>query len=660
MCGIAGFIGGGPGGRQAQAVLRRMTDAIAHRGPDDDGAWHDEEAGVALGFRRLSIIDLSLAGHQPMASASGRFVTIYNGEIYNYRDLRAELEAAGAAPLWRGHSDTEVMLAAIERWGVVGAIERLNGMFALAVWDRQRRVLTLARDRLGEKPLYYGRMGGVFLFGSELKALTEHPAFERVVDREALTQFLRYNYVPVPRSIWRGIFKLPPAHFIEIDAQGRTLAAPAAYWDFGAVASAGAADPLPDTPALIDDLETLLKDAVLRRMEADVPVGAFLSGGVDSSAIVALMQAQSARPVRTFTIGFDDPQYDEADHARAVAGHLGTDHVTLNVTGRDALDIVPSLPRMWDEPFSDSSQIPTHLVSALTRRSVTVSLSGDGGDELFGGYNRYVSGLRLWRRAAHLPGPMRRLLARTLQHRFSAGMASAAMRAVPARHRQLGLADRLPKLGQVIAEDSPDAVYRRLVSHMADPAAIVIGGAEPAGAGPDDPGFADFRQTMMYLDTLTYLPDDILAKVDRASMAVSLEARVPFLDHRLVEFAWRLPMSAKIRAGKGKWILRALLDRYVPRTLIDRPKMGFAIPIQAWLAGPLRDWAEALLDESRLRAEGFFEPASVRRLWSEQLRRGGRHAQLWDLLMFQAWWADQGGGGAAQSGEVAAPAAVRA
>jgi asparagine synthase (glutamine-hydrolysing) len=660
MCGIAGFIGGGPAGRQAKAVLRAMTDAIAHRGPDDQGAWHDEEAGVALGFRRLSIIDLSMAGHQPMASASGRFVTVYNGEIYNYRDLRAELEAAGAAPVWRGHSDTEVMLAAFERWGVAGALERLNGMFALAVWDRQRRVLTLARDRLGEKPLYHGRMGETFLFGSELKALTAHPAFERNLDREALTLYLRYNYVPAPRSIWRGISKLLPAHYLEIDAHGRALGAPSPYWNFHEVARAGAAEPLPDTPALVDDLEILLKDAVARRMEADVPVGAFLSGGVDSSTIVALMQAQSERPVRTFTIGFDDPQYDEAAHARAVAAYLGTDHVTLEVTGRDALDVVPRLPAMWDEPFSDSSQIPTHLVSALTRRSVTVSLSGDGGDELFGGYNRYISGLRMWRRAAHLPGPMRRLLARALQHRYSAGMAGAMMRALPARHRQLGLADRLPKLGQVIAEGSPDAVYRRLVSHMTDPAAMVIGGAEPPGDGGGAPDFADFRQKMMYVDTLTYLPDDILTKVDRASMAVSLEARVPFLDHRVVEFAWRLPMSAKIRGGQGKRILRALLDRYVPRALIERPKMGFAVPVEAWLKGALRDWAEALLDETRLRSEGFFDAAAVRRLWAEQLRRGGHHAQLWDLLMFQSWWAEHGASGASASGAPSERAAVGA
>lgn len=641
MCGFAGFLA--PSGTAAQdlAVLCGMTAAIAHRGPDDSGAWFDADAGVALGHRRLSIIDLSPAGHQPMASPSGRYVTVYNGEIYNHADLRAELDAAGSSPAWRGHSDTEVMLAAFERWGVAGSLERLNGMFALAVWDREERTLILARDRLGEKPLYYGQMGDAFLFGSELKSLTAHPAFERVVDRDALALFLRYNYVPAPHSIWRGVNKLLAGHYVKIRDGGRTVAESVAYWDFRRVAAEGAADPLPDTPELVDDLEALLKDAVGRQMGADVPLGAFLSGGVDSSLIVALMQSQSERPVRTFTIGFHEAGYNEAVHAKAVAEHLGTDHTELYVTASDALATVPRLASIWDEPFSDSSQIPTYLISALTRQHVTVSLSGDAGDELFGGYNRYVSGMRLWNAAERMPMLLRRAVAASLNHPASLKAASASMGLLPSRHRQLGLADRLPKIGQLLAEASPEGVYRRLVSNVVDPERIVLGGHEPRAASIDAPDFADFRQKMMYIDTMTYLPDDILVKVDRASMAVSLETRAPFLDYRVVEYAWRLPMSAKIRDGKGKHILREALYRHVPQALIERPKMGFAVPIEQWLTGVLRPWAEDLLDEGRLRREGFFDPVRVRALWNEQLSGRHRwHSQLWSILMFQAWWAE--------------------
>lgn len=652
MCGIAGYWS--PKRRATARLVAAMTDRIAYRGPDDSGAWLDAEAGLALGHRRLSIIDLSPAGHQPMISASGRYVLSYNGEIYNYRALRAELEAAGAAPAWRGHSDTEVINAGFDHWGIVGTLERLNGMFAFALWDKERRTLILARDRMGEKPLYYGAMGGSFLFGSELKALTAHPDFTGEVNRDALTSFLRYNYVPAPHSIWRGIAKLPPAHFVEISDGGRTIGDPVAYWDFSAAAARGAANPLPDGPELLDELERLLKDSVLGRMEADVSLGAFLSGGVDSTLIVALMQAQSARKVKTFTIGFADQAYDESPFAAAVAAHLGTDHTELRVDPADALALVPDLPRMWDEPFSDSSQIPTHLVSRLARGQVKVALSGDGGDELFGGYNRYVMAPKLMAMSKRLGPHLSGLVAGIARSRAGLGAASGLARLLPASRRPLGLADRLHKIGHAMEAGSAEELYRRLVSHCAAPERLVLGGREPEFAA-DAPAFGDVRQTMMHADTLTYLPDDILVKVDRASMAVSLEARAPYLDHRLVEFAWQMPMDAKIRDGVGKHALRALIDRHVPRRLMERPKMGFGLPISSWLTGSLRGWAEALLDESRLKREGFFDPAPVRALWDEQVRRGGRHHELWDILMFQAWWAEQEGAGAAQD---EAPVAV--
>lgn len=653
MCGFAGFIMGAALSAESGRMLRKMTDAIAHRGPDDSGVWMDEEAGVALGHRRLAIIDLSAAGHQPMVSRSGRFVIIYNGEIYNFRALRSELEALAVAPNWRGHSDTEVLLAAIEHWGIRETLARLNGMFAFAVWDRETRELTLARDRLGEKPLYYGRCGGTFLFGSELKALQAHADFSAEVDREALTLFLRHNYVPAPHSIWRGISKLPPAHFVEVSEHGRLVGEPRPYWDFPEKAREGAAEPLPDEPGLIDRLEALLKEAVALRMEADVPLGAFLSGGIDSSTIVALMQAQSSRPVRTFTIGFDEKGFNEADHARAVARHLGTDHTELYATPKDALALVPRLPRIWDEPFADSSQIPTYLVSELTRRHVTVSLSGDAGDELFGGYNRYFLGMRIWNALGWAPLGGRRLLARALAAP-ALGRAAAASLAPFPRYRTLNIADRLPKVADIVGERTPQGLYRRLVSHAKDPASLVLGGSEPATLLSEPaPDFRDFRQTMMYLDTLTYLPDDILAKVDRASMAVSLESRVPFLDHRVVEFAWRLPVSAKIRNGTGKRILREVLYRYVPQRLMERPKMGFGVPIDTWLVGPLRDWAESLLDERRLQVEGFFDPAPIRRMWLEHVSGQRRwHYHLWDVLMFQAWLEEQAASHAAEPRQV--------
>ena len=639
MCGIAGFLSPGLSSDAATSRLEAMAGVIAHRGPDGSGAWFDAATGLGLAHRRLAIIDLSPAGAQPMVSASERFVTVYNGEIYNFEEIRRDLTSIGRAPDWRGHSDTEVMLAAFEAWGVRETLPRLNGMFALAVWDRQSRTLTLARDRFGEKPLFYGHMAGSLIFGSELKSLTTWPDFTKEVDREALCQFIRFSYVPAPRSIWRGIAKLSPSHFAEFNERGE-LTTLDAYWSLTDVATRNAANPLPEGPELVDLLEQKLLRAVGLRMMADVPLGAFLSGGIDSSAIVALMQAQSSRPVKTFTIGFGESNYNEADHAKAVAAHLGTEHHEMYVSPSDGLNIIPQLGRIWDEPFSDSSQIPTLLLSKMTRQHVTVSLSGDAGDELFGGYHRYLHAMSIWKRMQSMPYPLRRAAGRLATNHAVANSVGWVAGFLPGM-RNLHLADRLPKVGQVLGEQDPLGLYRRLVSHADRPDEIVLGAAEPNPMSPG-PAFADFRNTMMLQDSLNYLPNDILVKVDRASMAVSLESRVPFLDPDVAELAWRLPLTAKFSGGQGKHILRQVLYRHVPRQLIERPKMGFGVPIDSWLRGPLREWGEALLDESKLRQQAFFDPAPIRRMWVEHVSGRRRwHYHLWDYLMFQLWLEDQ-------------------
>jgi asparagine synthase (glutamine-hydrolysing) len=636
MCGITGFWREGGLDRQSPTVLQAMTDCIAHRGPDADGHWMDRDRGVALGHRRLSILDLSAAGAQPMASPSQRYTVVYNGEIYNFAELRRELEAEGAAPTWRGHSDTEVLVASFDRWGIPETLRRANGMFAIAVWDAHAGRLTLARDRLGEKPLYYGRHGDTVLFGSELKALTQHPAFRREVDRDALAAYLRFGYVPAPRSIWQGIAKLPPACLVEIEASGTVIGGAQRYWHFDQIAADGSAWAESGHDSLA--LEPLLLDAVKLRMVSDVPLGAFLSGGIDSSLVVALMQAQSSAPVRTFTIGFDDPRFNEAEHAKAVARHLGTDHTEQYVASRDALDIVPELPVIWDEPFGDSSQIPTLLVSRLAARSVTVALSGDGGDELFGGYHRYVAGGRIARLAGGIPSFARGLLADGLSSAAGRRAAELVNRQLPGRYRQMGLSDRMIKAGAAIRDPDADAMYRRFVSYSDAPNAMLLAGEEDPWQPLGEVTLSDPRAQMMVRDTVTYLPDDILTKVDRASMATSIEARVPLLDPRIVEAAWRLPMNVKIAGGVGKQPLREILYRYVPRELIERPKNGFAIPVAAWLAGPLREWAEALLHPARLAAEGFFRPDVVTALWRDCLAGvDGAHNRIWTILMFQAW-----------------------
>jgi asparagine synthase (glutamine-hydrolysing) len=625
-----------------------MADAIILRGPDAAGYWVDSAQSIGLGHRRLSIVDLSSAGHQPMLSNYERYVLVFNGEIYNHMDLRVSLVKTDESLVWRGHSDTETLLAGFETWGIAATIERCIGMFAFALWDKQTNTLTLGRDRFGEKPLYYGWQGTgentSFLFTSELKGLKAHPSFAADIDRNSLCLLMRHSYIPSPYSIYKGIAKLEAGCLLSVSLAQKEPKV-VRYWSAAAIVVAGCAEPFAGTPIqAVDELEGLLKSAVHQQMMAEVPLGAFLSGGVDSSTVVALMQAQSSRPVKTFTIGFNEEGYNEAVHAKAVAKHLGTCHTELYVSHRQALDVIPRLPTIYCEPFSDSSQIPTFLVSQLARQQVTVSLSGDAGDELFCGYNRYLLANKLWKKLSVLPTGSRRLAARGLTALPPSQWSSLLMPVqglLPKSLRQASLGDKLHKAAGVLASGDLDTLYRGLVSHWEDPACVVIGGTEPptllTGNAPALDGLNDI-QRMMALDTLTYLPDDILVKVDRAGMGVSLEGRVPFLDHRVVGFAWTLPQSLKLRDGLSKWVLRQVLYRHVPKELIERPKMGFGVPIGDWLRGPLRDWAENLLDEVRLRREGFFYPAPIRQKWCEHLS-GARNWQyhLWDVLMFQAW-----------------------
>jgi asparagine synthase (glutamine-hydrolysing) len=644
MCGIAGFWSPGGLDESAIAVLGKMTSAIRHRGPDDAGCWSDSRLGIALGHRRLSVIDLSPEGRQPMTSASGRYVIIFNGEIYNFVDLRRHLEAE--AVRFRGHSDTEVMLAAIERDGILKATQRFAGMFGFALFDRRENLLHLVRDRLGEKPLYHGRAGDVLLFGSELKALRAHPAWRGEVDRNALALFLRHNYVPAPYSIYKGIRKVMPGTIATFN-----LNAPVAepteqmYWsarnavEAGVHAVASASD-----AEVLDELDAILRQTVRREMISDVPLGAFLSGGVDSSLIVALMQHESARPVRTFTIGFQEPEYNEAGHAKAVAQHLKTDHTELYVTPAEALAVVPRLPHLYDEPFADSSQIPTFLVSELARRHVTVSLSGDGGDELFGGYDRYFLAQRVWSLLTLIPVAGRRVIAKGIRSvspgRWDLMLGMVGLTSRPRAARRI-TGDRLHKVAVILSTETQEGIYHDFVSHWREPASVTLGATEPPTPLTDplqQLPLDGLLSRMMYLDLITYLPDDILVKVDRASMGVSLESRAPFLDHSVVEFAWRMPAHMRVKEGRGKWPLRQLLDRYVPRALVDRPKMGFGVPIDHWLRGSLKEWAAALIDPSRLKREGFFDPKPIAQKWREhQDRSQNWHYLLWDVLMFQSW-----------------------
>jgi asparagine synthase (glutamine-hydrolysing) len=618
-----------------------MAQTLAHRGPDAGGVWTDANGAVSLGHRRLSIIDLSSDGAQPMRSAGGRYVLSYNGELYNFRALRAELSSYP----FRGGSDTEVLLAAVERWGVRGALERANGMFAFALWDTRRRELHLARDRVGEKPLYYTWLGGQLAFASELKALRAHPWFDAPVSRSALTLLLRFSYIPAPYSIHEGVWKLPAGGLLTVSADGPPgNGTPESYWSLRDVAVRGQRDPFRGSAEeACTELGSLLEASVRGRLESDVPLGAFLSGGVDSTTVVAFAQAASDRPISTFTVAMDDPRLDEAEHARAVASYLGTDHHEVRCSPADALELVPRLSQMYDEPFADPSQLPTALISAVARRHVTVCLSGDGGDEVFGGYNRYVLGQKTWRWMQRTPSAARAAGARLL---LSAEpdtwdrWGARAERVLPGGARQRGYGVKAHKLAGLMSATSEEALYLRLVSQWHDPAAVVLGAVEPPtvvtepGSAPE---FADLTARMMYLDAMTTLPDNMLVKVDRASMAVSLETRLPLLDPAVVEFAWRLPADLKIRGGVGKWVLREVLHQRVPKGLVERPKIGFDPPLGEWLRGPLREWAEDLLSARRLEEQGFLSAPAVRRVWGEHLSGRRNHDYpLWAVLMFQA------------------------
>lgn len=631
MCGIAGFLNS-PTATTFETA-QQMAEKLHHRGPDDFGIWQNNDIGLSLIHTRLSVLDLSPAGHQPMHSPNGRYTIVFNGEIYNHLDLRNELSIA-----WKSHSDTETLLAAFEAWGVEKTLQKTVGMFAIALWDNHKQQLYLARDRMGEKPLYYGFQNSVFMFASELKALKTHPYFEEKIDRNAIALQMRHNYIPHPWSIYQGIHKLQPGTYATIQPNSTNVTI-TPYWklhDHIQLDMPVSAD------QAINSLDALLKKTIRDQMLSDVPLGAFLSGGIDSSLVTALMQTQSSSRIKTFTIGFDQPGYNEAEFAKAVAQYLGTEHTELYVTDQDALNVIPRLSTLYDEPFSDSSQIPTFLVSQMTKQHVTVALSGDGADELFGGYNRYLWAESLWNRFKNIPLPIRHgmhsLITQTSAEKLNTFFESLAL--LPKKLRYNNIGDKLHKLASILPSTSREMLYLNLISNNNQPQQFIIGADEPLCAFQhlQDVNQLDFISQMMYADAMGYLPGDILTKVDRASMGVSLETRAPFLDHRVVEAAWTLPLSLKIHEGQSKWILRQILYKYVPKELIERPKMGFGAPIGIWLRGPLREWAEELLNEDRLRREGFFYPQPIRQKWEEHLsgKRNWQY-QLWDILMFQSW-----------------------
>jgi len=630
-------------------VISAMASSMVHRGPDDSGRWVDASAGIALGHQRLAVVELSCHGAQPMLSHSGRYVISYNGEIYNHMEIRQRLQAHCHAKFVSG-SDTETLLAAIDAWGVVETLKSLNGMFAFAVWDRKDKILSLVRDRMGIKPLFYGLLDGHLIFSSELRSFHQYPGFKGEIDRLALDELLRYSSIGAPRTIFKGIYKLEPGTFITFNSEElKRLSAlkPSYYWHLKEIAAQGLSHPHNyDEIELVDELERLLRSSIRGQMISDVPLGGFLSGGIDSSTVVSLMQAESSRPVKTFTIGFNEDSYDEARYASRVAKHLGTDHHELCLTIKDAQDVIPSLADLCDEPFGDSSIIPTYLVSCLARKSVTVTLSGDGGDELFGGYNRYIAGSSIWRRSKKIPN----ILSKSLRHLIYSlspvqlnTLARIASKILPDARLPRAPEDKLYKIADILGINNIDDFYDTLLSRWPHSESLVIGLDTLASSHWQAAAEMDVANIMMLKDQFGYLPNDILAKVDRASMAVSLESRVPFLDHRLVEFAWHIPLSSKIQNGIGKLPLRKVLDRYVPQELLDRPKVGFGLPIDDWLRGGLRDWAEALLDPLRIRDQGYMNADMVQRIWLEHINGRNNHQHLiWNILSFQAWYESRG------------------
>ena len=646
MCGLTGFWMK-DSSASLYAIVEDMSSTLVHRGPDSGAVWVDEASGIGLGHRRLSILDLSNQGAQPMHSSCKRYVLVFNGEVYNHLTLRSELEKCGLAPSWRGHSDTEVLLASFVAWGVSETLQRVVGMFSFVLWDKYEGCLTLARDRFGEKPLYYGWVNKEgqqsFLFGSELKALNKFPGFSGLIDRGALALYFQYCTVPSPYSIYQDVFKLQPGHILTLYEKGlkNKDVKIEPYWNLSDIARKGNSNPIESDVEAIERLDSVLRDSVAQQSEADVPLGAFLSGGVDSSTIVALMQAQSNRPIETFTIGFEDIKFDESRYAKAVAQHLGTNHHELYVTSDDALNIIPSIPELYDEPFSDSSQIPTYFICKAARQKVTVALSGDAGDELFGGYNRYFWGKRIWNKVAWLPPVARRLLGKGISL-FPVSTWDAMKNILPSHYQTTNLGDKAHKMAYRLDRvQNLDDLYRNLLMIWQEGNNLVQHSNKLPTILDDGnivENISESEQRMMLWDSLIYLPDDILTKVDRAAMAVSLETRAPFLDHRIAEIAWRLPLHMKIRDGQGKWALRQVLYKYVPRDLIERPKAGFGIPVGEWLRGPLRDWAEDLLNRERLQSEGYLNPTLVRETWQQHLseRHDWSH-HLWSVLMFQAW-----------------------
>lgn len=626
MCGITGFINlkNDQNAAALNATVSRMSDAFIHRGPDGSGAWCDEESGIALGHRRLAIIDLTAAGHQPMASSNDRYVITYNGEIYNFPALKQRLEAKGKT--FNGTSDTEVLLSAIEEWGLTETLKEINGMFAFALWDKHNKTMHLARDRMGEKPLYYGWSGDVFLFGSELKSLRAHPDFRADIDRQALSLYMRHSYIPAPLSIYKGIHKLPPASFLTIPLKGAKNTQPTLYWNLKDIAEKGTHNPLEISfEQAVDELDTRLYDAVQSRMLSDVPLGSFLSGGIDSSLITALMQKGSTNTVKTFCIGFEEAAYNEAQHAKEIANHLGTNHTQFYVTAQEARNIIPSLPTIYDEPFADPSQIPTYMVAKLARQHVTVALSGDGGDEGFAGYSRY----HLTQKINNVLGPV--------PHSLRCAMAGILTK--------LPIGGRAQKLLQIMDFKTPEDLYALIMAQWKDSNIVLENKTSPLIATNDTIAHADLPHLvdhMTYTDMCSYLPDAIMVKVDRASMAASLETRAPLLDHTLIEFAWALPRTMKFNHGEGKRILRTLLERYIPKPLFDRPKQGFGIPHGQWLRGPLREWAETLIEPKRLKEEGFLNPELIHQKWQEHLSGKQDWSYfIWNVLMFQAWYEAQ-------------------